>query len=102
MSARTRSLAAGKGDNRRDDLETFRGSGYWDHPLWWAYLHANGHVIVKQWFGDDKDYTTDCEGNDFVRKVKRPYRAADYKRATVLAYEHFGVEPPPCHDHGTK
>ncbi len=24
--------------------------------------HQNGTIQVKRWFGDHKDYTTDCEG----------------------------------------
>jgi hypothetical protein len=47
---------------------------------WWGYLHSNGTVQVKRWFGDHKDYTEDCEGNDFVVRVVRPF-AADSREA---------------------
>lgn len=44
--------------------------------MWWGYLHQNGTIQVKRWFGDHKDYTEDCEGNDFVQRVVRPFEAA--------------------------
>lgn len=37
--------------------------------MWWGYLHQNGSIQLKRWFGDHKDYTEDCEGNDFFLKV---------------------------------
>ena len=43
--------------------------------MWWGYLHQNGSIQVKRWFGDHKDYTDDCEGNDFVQRVVRPFEA---------------------------
>ena len=43
--------------------------------MWWGYLHSNGTTQVKQWFGDVKDYTDDCEGNDFVVEVIKPFMA---------------------------
>jgi hypothetical protein len=44
--------------------------------MWWGYLHANGSVQLKRWFGDHKDYTDDCDGNDCVVQVVRPFAAA--------------------------
>lgn len=52
--------------------------------MWWGYLHANGHVQVKRWFGDVKDYTEDCWGNDFVRVVVEPFVAATQAAATEI------------------
>lgn len=43
--------------------------------MWWGYLHSNGTIQVKRWFGDHKDYTEDCEGNDFVAQVVPPFSA---------------------------
>ena len=43
--------------------------------MWWGYRHSNGKLILKRWFGDVQDYTTDCEGNDFVQKVCKPFEA---------------------------
>lgn len=43
--------------------------------MWWGYLHSNGEVQCKRWFGDHKDYTEDCEGNDFVVRVVGPFEA---------------------------
>jgi len=56
----------------------------------WAYLHQNGSVIVKQWFGDVKDYTEDCEGNDFVLQVVRPYEAENAEDARRIAMAILG------------
>lgn len=53
-------------------------------PMWWGYLHSNGSIQVKRWFGDHKDYTEDCEGNDFVLMVVRPFEAED--RQCAIAY----------------
>lgn len=49
--------------------------------MWWGYLHQNGSIQVKRWFGDHKDYTDDCEGNDFVQRVVRPFEAPTRERA---------------------
>jgi len=48
---------------------------------WWGYLHANGKIAVKRWFGDHADYTTDCDGNDFVKKVQKPFQALNKEKA---------------------
>ena len=49
---------------------------------WWAYLHSNGSIQLKRWFGDHNDYTTDCYGNDFVTEVIKPFKA--YTREQAL------------------
>lgn len=46
-----------------------------DALMWWGYLHSNGTVQCKRWFGDHKDYTEDCEGNDFAVRVVHPFAA---------------------------
>ena len=48
---------------------------------YWGYLHANGSIQVKRWFGDHKDYTEDCEGNDFVLQVVKPFVADSSEEA---------------------
>jgi len=45
--------------------------------MWWGYLHQNGTIQVKRWFGDHKDYTEDCDGNEFVQRVVSPFAAPD-------------------------
>lgn len=52
--------------------------------LWWGYLHANGTIQVKRWFGDHADYTTDCEGNDFVQRVVKPFAADTREKAVEI------------------
>jgi hypothetical protein len=42
---------------------------------WWGYLHSNGSIIVKRYFGDPRDYTTDCNNNPFIVKVVEPFSA---------------------------
>lgn len=54
---------------------------------WWGYLHANGTRQLKRWFGDHADYTTDCEGNDFVIAVVRPFSAPTYEEAAAYLEE---------------
>jgi hypothetical protein len=52
--------------------------------MWWGYLHANGTIQVKRWFGDHKDYTQDCEGNDFVQRVVPPFPADTREKAIEI------------------
>ena len=54
---------------------------------WWGYLHANGTIQVKRWFGDVKDYTDDCEGNDFVQHVVYPFEADTREQAMKIVAE---------------
>lgn len=49
--------------------------------MWWGYLHSNGNIQVKRWFGDHKDYTDDCEDNDFVVQVVKPFAADNREQA---------------------
>lgn len=53
-----------------------------NETFWWGYLHSSGTVQVKRWYGDHKDYTEDCEGNDFVVQVVRPFAADNLEKAT--------------------
>lgn len=55
-----------------------------EKTMWWGYLHQNGSIQVKRWFGDHKDYTDDCEGNEFVQRVVRPFEAATREQATEI------------------
>jgi len=52
-----------------------------DKIMWWGYLHQNGSLQIKRWFGDPRDYTEDCEGNDFVVKVVGPFEADSREHA---------------------
>lgn len=51
---------------------------------WWGYLHANGTIQLKAWWGDTKDYTEDVEGNDFVQRVVRPFEADTREQAMEI------------------
>lgn len=55
--------------------------------LWWGYLHQNGAVIAKRYFGDVKDYTTDCEGNDFIIQIIPPFAASSREEAFKIVRE---------------
>ena len=52
--------------------------------MWWGYLHSNGIIQVKRWFGDHKDYTEDCDGNPFVLQVVQPFEAASRDEALKI------------------
>jgi hypothetical protein len=49
--------------------------------MFWGYLHQNGSIHAKRWFGDQKDYTEDCEANDFVEQVVQPFAANTREQA---------------------
>jgi len=55
-----------------------------ENTMWWGYLHCNGTIQIKRWFGDHKDYTEDCEGNDFIVCVVTPFIADT--RETAVAH----------------
>jgi hypothetical protein len=48
---------------------------------WWGYLHLNGTIQLKRWFGDTEDYEGDCENNPFTVKIVKPFMAPDYNYA---------------------
>jgi hypothetical protein len=52
--------------------------------MWWGYLHANGTIQLKRWFGDHGDYTKDCNNNPFVKKVAKPFPAPTRQMAFDL------------------
>lgn len=51
--------------------------------MWWGYLHQNGTIQVKRWFGDHADYTEDCYGNPFVQRVVKPFEASSPEEARL-------------------
>ena len=61
---------------------------------WWGYLHQNGTIQVKRWFGDHKDYTEVCEGNEFVQRVVSPFEASSREDAIEIIRQRIarGVE----------
>lgn len=52
--------------------------------MWWGYLHSNGTLQLKRWFGDVKDYTDDCEGNPFTVIVVHPFKADNHDDALEI------------------
>lgn len=60
--------------------------------MWWAYLHANGTLQLKRWFGDHQDYTTDCQNNPFVLDVVTPFAADSREEAIAIAAKRLGLE----------
>lgn len=52
--------------------------------MWWGYLHSNGTLQLKPWFGDHEDYTGDCKNNPFVQRVVEPFEAATRDEAMVI------------------
>ncbi len=59
--------------------------------MWWGYLHQNGSIQLKRWFGDHKDYTEDCDGNDFVQRVVPPFDAETSDKAKEILGQRLGV-----------
>jgi len=66
------------------------GNDKMQETMWWGYLHQNGSIQLKRWFGDHEDYTGDCEGNDFVQRVVRPFAAATQKEALEILTQRLG------------
>lgn len=60
--------------------------------MWWGYLHQNGTIQVKRWFGDHKDYTEDCQGNEFVLQVVPPFAAATREQAAFTIANRLGFK----------
>jgi len=58
---------------------------------WWGYLHTNGTIQVKRWFGDHKDYREDCEGNEFVKEVVVPFVAYSHEEALERIIKEIGL-----------
>ena len=58
---------------------------------WWGYLHSNGKIQVKRWFGDVKDYTDDCEGNSFVVQIVKPFEADTREEALNIIEEKLAL-----------
>lgn len=48
--------------------------------LWWGYLHQNGAVIAKRYFGNAKNFP-DVPANDFVVRVVPPFEADSREKA---------------------
>ena len=72
----------------RDDMDERAFKGVW----WWGYLHQNGTVQLKRWFGDTKDYTDDCDGNDLVQQVVEPFEARTHEVAYAILKERLGIK----------
>ena len=60
--------------------------------MWWGYLHSDGSIHVKRWFGDHEDYTSDVENNDFVVKVIPPFIAANRNTALDIILKRIAPE----------
>ncbi len=59
---------------------------------WWGYLHQNGTVQLKRYLGDPRDYTDDCEGNEFVLRVVRPFVAESRQEALMILTSKLGIQ----------
>ena len=64
-----------------------------DQTMWWGYLHRDGSIQAKRWFGDEKDYTSDCEGNPFVLQVVRPFQANNRDEAIERIQKCLNISP---------
>jgi hypothetical protein len=59
--------------------------------MWWGYLHSNGTPQLKRWFGDVLDYTEDCQDNEFVLRVVKPFEADNHVDAMHILKERLGL-----------
>ena len=58
--------------------------------MWWGYLHQNGTIQLKWWWGDHADYTTDCQDNPFVLEVVKPFEAYSQAEALNILQQKLG------------
>ena len=58
--------------------------------MWWGYLHENGTLQLKPWWGDHEDYTTDCDNNPFVLRVAPPFEANTREEAMEILKTKIG------------
>lgn len=61
--------------------------------MWWGYIHANGSVQLKRWFGAHEDYTGDCENNPFVTRVVAPFEADTREQALEIFLSKTSGQP---------
>ena len=47
---------------------------------WWGYIHQDGSVQVKRWFGDQRDID-EARESDFVETTYGPFKAANRSAA---------------------
>ena len=47
---------------------------------WWGYIHQNGSVQVKRWWGDHRDID-EAQESDFVETTYGPFMAASRQQA---------------------
>lgn len=59
--------------------------------MFWGYLHHVGKIIVKRWFGDERDYTSDCRNNQFVIAVVEPFRASSIDEASDIIHKRLSL-----------
>ena len=59
--------------------------------VWWGYVHINGSIQVKRFYGWDD--ITEAEESDFVKEVIRPFVSPN--REDALAQAKFRSRPAP-------
>lgn len=52
---------------------------------WWGYIHVNGNIQVKRYFGADDLY--DAEESPFVREVFGPFKSSGREEALKVLAE---------------
>ena len=68
---------------------------------WWGYIHQNGSVQVKRWWGDQRDIE-EAKESDFVETTYGPFMAANRQAAIDRVKELHGsaVGWHPINEHG--
>jgi hypothetical protein len=55
---------------------------------WWGYLHTDGSIHPKRYFGDQRDIQ-DAEDSDFVDIVWGPFKAMDREAAMAELQQRY-------------
>ena len=55
---------------------------------WWGYIHTNGSIQVKRYFGDPMDLA-EARESPFVHKVFGPFDASSRHEATDKIKEQY-------------
>ena len=52
--------------------------------MWRGYLHQDGYIYVKRWFGDHKHHAKRCEGSKFIQRMVKPFEANSREEALLV------------------
>lgn len=56
---------------------------------WWGYLHENGSIQTKRYFGEQD--VIEAQESDFCEKVILPFEAENREQAILTIVEKLGI-----------